>query len=707
MNEAVFDKRPEQQIGTGHRLPVIIQAEAAECGLACLAMVLCFHGLVTDLSSIRRRFSVSNHGTSLKSLIELGGRLHLSSRALSLESGEVPQLQLPCILHWDMNHFVVLKKVGARRILVHDPAIGARSLSWDEFNEHFTGVALELTPTADFEKREVRQKLRLRQFWSQITGLKRTLGIILLLSLVLQLFAVVSPLYMQTVVDDVILRSDKNLLLVLALGFGLLMLIQTATEALREFVILSASSRLNIQMAANLFRHLIRLPMDYFTKRHMGDIVSRFGSLENVRELLTTGLVAAIVDGVMALITLGAMFYYDSKLALIVIFFVVVYAALRIALYAPYRRLTEESIVAWAKHDSHFMESMRAIQTIKLFQRENDRQSQWQNLLAGGINRNIRVAKWDIGYGAANGVLFGLENIIVVYFAALSVMSSSLTVGMLFAFMSFKGRFVSSMEGLIGKYIELKMLGLHLDRLSDIAFTPAEDVDSLQPRLSSPDSYSVTAPNTIVGKIEARALAYQYGELDRPVFRDIHLSIEAGESVVIVGPSGCGKTSLIKCLMGLYQPSEGDVLVDGLPLAQQREFRSQIGSVMQDDQLMSGDIASNIGCFEAHIDLDRVMECAQLCKIHDEIMQLPMQYNTFVGDMGSGLSGGQQQRIMLARALYRNPRILFLDEATSHLDIANEREINESIGNLKITRIVVAHRPETIAQADKKIILEV
>jgi ATP-binding cassette subfamily B protein RaxB len=689
--------RPDQLLNFSgaRRLPVIHQTEAAECGLACLAMIASFHGYETDLAHLRQRIQVSSHGTNLKSLIDMAARLHLAGRALKLDSDSVGGLQLPCILHWDLNHFVVLKSVKSRKAVIHDPASGEKTLTKEEFDKHFTGIALELTPTSKFEVGDTRKRLGLQHFWSRISGLKRSLLQILLLSLLLQMFAIISPYYMQTVVDDVILRNDNNLLVVLALGFGLLLLIETGTHVLRQWVMLYLSSRLNIQMAANLFRHLIRLPLSYFSTRHMGDVVSRFGSLQNVRELLTTSLVSAVVDGVMAIITLTVMFFYSVKLTLLVLIVVVLYAVLRFALYRPLRLLTEEQIIAQSRHDSHFMESVRAIQTIKLFQRESERQAQWQNRLADTINHGIRITRWNIGYDAINRLLFGVENLLVIYFAATAVMGNIFSVGMLYAFTSYKNRFVGAMDTLIAKWIELKMLGLHLDRLSDMVFTETEEQEELLPSQSS--------AQPLRGKIEVRNLSFQYGETEGPAFRNLSFTIEPGETVAITGPSGCGKTTLLKCLMGLLQPTDGEILIDGRPLKQVLDYRRQIAGVMQDDQLLAGSIADNIACFDSQIDFERIALCAQLACIHEEIMRMPMQYNTLVGDMGSSLSGGQKQRIVLARALYRAPRILFMDEATSHLDVANESLVNNHIKALAITRVLVAHRPETVESAGRRI----
>lgn len=699
------NERPETLLdfGSAKRLPVIVQTEAAECGLTCLAMIVGFYGYKTNLTSLRQRFSISNHGANLKSLIDIAARLNLSARALRLDIHDLHQLQCPCILHWGMNHFVTLREVHKRKIVIHDPAIGEREIEPSELSKNFTGVALELTPTEDFQKGEDQKKLRLRHFGSRIVGLKRSLIQIFVFSLLLQLFIILAPFYMQIVVDDVTLHGDRNLLLALALGFGLLLLIQTGTNALREFVIIDLSNRLNIQMAANLFRHMIRLPIDYFSKRHIGDIVSRFGSLEYVRRQLTTGVITALVDGVMALITLFAMFVYSVKLAIIILLFVVLYGLFRVVFYRPVRLLTEESIISSAKQESNFMETVRAIQTIKLFQRENDRQSQWQNCLADAMNKNIRIARWNIGYESIKQLLFGLENIIVIYVAATAVMGNLMSVGMLFAFMSYKTRFVDAIDTLISQLIELKMLGLHLDRLADIAFTPVEEVDQHEMIAAISKNQEENKESSVKGKIEVRNLGYSYGEADLPIFQNLSFSIQPNETIAIVGPSGCGKTTLLKCLMGLLAPTEGAIYIDGKPLKTISHYRRQIAAVMQDDQLLSGTIMDNIACFSPQPDIEQVYSCAKMACIHEDILKMPMQYSSLVGDLGTSLSGGQKQRIVLARALYRQPSILFMDEATSHLDIENESRVNRNIQRMNITRVLVAHRTETIKSADRKI----
>ncbi|MET0357298.1 MAG: ATP-binding cassette domain-containing protein, partial [Cellvibrio sp.] len=394
------------------------------------------------------------------------------------------------------------------------------------------------------------------------------------------------------------------------------------------------------------------------------------------------------------------LFLYSAKLTWVVIGIVLCYALLRWLLYRPLHLLTEESIAARAKENSHFMESVRAIQTIKIFHRESDRQHYWQNYLAEAMNKDIRIARLNLGYQTAKGILFGVENILVIYLAADAVMGNIFSIGMLYAFISYKDRFMRAMDNLITQGIEFKMLGLHLNRLADIAFTPIDPIADINS--TTVTDYSINeAP--VAGNIRVQNLGFRYGENEAPAFSNVNFEIKAGETVAIVGPSGCGKTTLIKCLMGLLTPTEGEIFIDGKPLTKLPHYRLQIAAVMQDDQLMSGDISENIACFEQSMDLARVYQCAQLACIHEDILRMPMQYNTLVGDMGASLSGGQKQRVLLARALYRAPSILFMDEATSHLDTNNEAKVNHHIRELAMTRVIVAHRPETVASASRTI----
>ena len=683
---------------SGPRLPVILQTEAAECGLACLAMIASYHGYETDLVNLRRKFSVSLMGTTLRDVLTLAQRIGMMGRGLRLEPEQLKEIRIPCILHWDMNHFVVLKQASGRRIVIHDPASGVRSFSLEEAGRHFTGIALELSPTRTFERKSEASRIPLSAFWGRLTGLNRALGQALLLSAVLQTVTLASPFYMQLVVDDAILKGDSGLLGALALGFTLLLLINVGASWLRAQVLMFLGNALNFQMSANLFNHLVRLPLEWFEKRHIGDIVSRFGATVPIQNLFSQGLIGAIVDGGMAILTLVMILVYSPALSLVVLGVLVLYALLRLISYHFVRRLQEEVIEAGAKESTTFIETVRGIQSIKIFGRETDREALWQNRHADAINKGIRQSRLTIAFSSAHQLLYGLENVLVVYLGARAVMAGDMSVGMLYAFISYKEQFLDKVTNLIETAIQYRMLDLYVSRLSDIALTEKDVGHSRQNGLIE---------RTVQGEVELHGVSFRYADTEPEVLAGADLRVEAGEFVAITGPSGGGKTTLLKIMLGLFKPMEGKVLIDGIPLEHfgRHSFRSQIGVVMQDDQLLSGSIAENICFFDASLDLDWMRACAQVAGIDDEIMAMPMNYNTLIGDMGTTLSGGQRQRVLLARALYRRPRILFMDEGTSNLDLDKEREVNRALAQLKITRIVIAHRPETIRAADRIVVL--
>jgi ATP-binding cassette subfamily B protein RaxB len=680
-------------LGRRGTLPMIHQAEAAECGLACLAMVCGYHGHRIDLGTLRRRHPISLNGVTLRGLIQVASSLKFLCRPLRYEMEHLHELQLPAILHWDMSHFVVLKSVRRKGLVVHDPAVGERTYRLSDAAKHVTGVALELSPTDDFLQRDERARLPLSVFWSHLTGTGRTMVQVFLLSAVLQILVLAAPLYAQLTMDEVIARGDVDLLFVLALGFGLLMLIKTASTAIRSYILLLLQNVLHFHLGARLFRHLIRLPASFFEKRHIGDLLSRFSSLQPIRDLIAQGLIAAIIDGTMALITLAMIFFYSPLLALIAVSAFALYAVVRLALYRVIRQRTEATIQAQAQESSIFIENVRAIQSIKLFNRESERETQWLNRYNDVVSANVHLGKAKIGFGTVNDLIFGAESILTLYLAAKLALGNALTVGMIFAYLSYKQHFTDKAVQLVEKALDFRILGLHLERLSDIALTAVERGQY------EPIAYT----RQIDGRIELRNVYFQYAESEPFVLNNINLTIEPGEFVTIMGPSGGGKTTLMKIMLGLLQPTSGEILVDGIPLnaTGARVYREQVAAVMQEDQLLSGSIADNICFFEPDFDQSRMVNCAQLAGIHQEVMAMPMTYNSLVGDMGSSLSGGQKQRVLLARALYRQPRILFMDEGTAHLDPENERYVNESLRRLRITRINVAHRPDISAGADR------
>lgn len=681
------------------KTPVVLQAERSECALACMAMVLGYHGHRIDLNTLRGRHPVSRHGITLKGLVMLAGRLALAARPLRLEPVDLDKLVLPAVLHWDMDHFVVLVRVTRRHLVIHNPAVGRQEVPRKEAGRHFTGIALELLPAASFSPRDDRRRLRLDQLWPGGAGLAAGLAQLLVLSLLLQGFALALPFYTQLVLDDVLVSHDIELLRVLAAGFLLLVLFRQLTELLRAHVVLYLSNRVSFQFASSLCRHLLHLPLDYFSRRHIGDIVSRFGSLHQVRDFLCSGLVEIVIDGVMVAGALALMFWYDSLLTAIALAAVCVYGVIRLASYSRFHVRNEEWINDRAAENSLFMENVHAIQGIKLAGREPQRLAAWQNRYATSINSGIRVQKLGINVQFAQGLLTGAENVLLLFVGSHAVIAGGLSVGMLMAFLSFKDHFYRSVFALLDKLFEFRLLDLHLGRLADIAFTTAEP----EPLPCLPAGKQSYGPRLVLENI-----GFRYDD-DAPwLFRHLSLALGEREIIAIVGPTGCGKSTLLKIVAGLALPGEGRMLLDGSPVGRTglAGYRQCVAGVMQNDSLLSGSILENITFFDAVPDPARVREVARLAGIEAEIDGMPMQFNTMAGGMGSALSGGQVQRLLLARALYQQPGLLVLDEATSHLDLAAENRVNGSLRQLGIPCLVAAHRPETVLRADRIFRLE-
>ena len=675
-------------------LPMIQQTELAECGLACLAMVAGYYGREVDLNVLRQRFDTSLKGETLAGVMQVAERLDFNTRPLRVKLERLKSLLTPAILHWDLNHFVVLKKADEKKVVIHNPACGVRTYSWDEVSLHFTGIALELTPSQQFQPLKEKIKPTIGMFFEKIPGIRSGIAQLTALSLLLLLFSVASPFYMQLVLDRAIGKGDLSMLVQLTLGFFLVSLINIVISLLRSRLVLAFTNRLNFQMSVNVLRHLLYLPLTWFEKRHIGDVISRFSSTGKIRQLLTDSLIAALIDGLMAVISLGLMLCYSAWLTALVVGFTVIYAAARLLVFPKLRAMSEESMEAEAKCSSNLMETVRGIQSIKIFSREQDRRSLWQKRFMDLIDTSNRYALFSANYGALFSVVQTVEGMLITFLGALLVLRGGFTVGMLMAFLSYQSQFSGKAAALLGGLIEFKMLDLHLTRLGDIVVNPVE-----QNMEGSP-----SAPTAVgAGAIELQGLSFRYGEREPWIFQDLNLKIGPGEALAVTGPSGCGKTTLVKLMLGLLEPTQGTILIDGVDYRELglKNYRQQIAAVMQDDTLFSGSISDNITFFDPQGDQARVEQSAELAAVHRDITAMSMGYNSLVGDMGTFLSGGQKQRILLARALYRQPRILFLDEATSHLDVPLEKLISVEIKKLSITRVIIAHRPQSLLSADR------
>jgi ATP-binding cassette subfamily B protein RaxB len=655
------------------------------------------YGYRVDLPALRQSYNLSLRGTTLHDLIRIASGMGLATRALRADLKNLRDLRLPCILHWDHNHFVVLIGVRGRSIVIHDPAVGRRNVPMQEVNKRFTGVVLEGWPTESFERKTERARIRIWDLLRRTDRFGAVTAQVLTMSLVLEVIGLAIPIGFQLVLDDVVVSDDRDLLTLVVLGLGLVLASRAVIDFVRSWAIMVAGSSLTLQWKLSLFRHLLLLPLSFFERRHAGDVASRFASIDRIQQTLSTASISPVVDGVMAFVLVAMMWLYDPWLACLAIITTIVYALMRCLAYRLYRRANEEAVVYAASESSHFFESLRGMASIKALAIGDRRQGIWNNYLVDRVGSELRVGKIDLIFTTCSTFLFGLDRIVVIFFGARAVMGGILTAGMLVAFLAYKDQFSQRVGKFLDTIVRLGTLTVHGERIADIALAEAEQSDTTHAgRLAA----TVISPKA---GLSARGISFRYSDYEPRVVADFDLDIAPGECVAIAGPSGAGKTTLLKILAGLLRPTAGTVLIDHVPLQAigLEAYRAQIGCVLQDDRLFAGSIAENIAGFNPSPDPERIHQVARFAAIHEEIIRMPMGYETLVGDMGSSLSGGQMQRVVLARTLYRGPRILLLDEATSHLDEENERAINQAIRRLPISRVLVAHRRSTLDMADR------
>ncbi|EHT4153919.1 peptidase domain-containing ABC transporter [Escherichia coli] len=677
------------------RVPVIHQTETAECGLACLAMICGHFGKNIDLIYLRRKFNLSARGATLAGINGIAEQLGMATRALSLELDELRVLKTPCILHWDFSHFVVLVSVKRNRYVLHDPARGIRYISREEMSRYFTGVALEVWPRSEFQSETLQTRISLRSLINSIYGIKRTLAKIFCLSVVIEAINLLMPVGTQLVMDHAIPAGDRGLLTLISAALMFFILLKAATSTLRAWSSLVMSTLINVQWQSGLFDHLLRLPLAFFERRKLGDIQSRFDSLDTLRATFTTSVIGFIMDSIMVVGVFVMMLLYGGYLTWIVLCFTTIYIFIRLVTYGNYRQISEECLVREARAASYFMETLYGIATVKIQGMVGIRGAHWLNMKIDAINSGIKLTRMDLLFGGINTFVTACDQVVILWLGAGLVIDNQMTIGMFVAFSSFRGQFSERVASLTSFLLQLRIMSLHNERIADIALHEKEE--------KKPEIEIVAHMGPI--SLETNGLSYRYDSQSAPIFSALSLSVAPGESVAITGASGVGKTTLMKVLCGLFEPDSGRVLINGIDIRQIgiNNYHRMIACVMQDDRLFSGSIRENICGFAEEMDEEWMVECARASHIHDVIMNMPMGYETLIGELGEGLSGGQKQRIFIARALYRKPGILFMDEATSALDSESEHFVNVAIKNMNITRVIIAHRETTLRTVDRVI----
>lgn len=674
------------------RLPVIRQASIAECGLACIAMVAAYFGKGEDLASLRRRFGTSSSGATLASLVHVGRRLHLSGRPVRCRLAELKHLKKPCILHWGFDHFVVLRKVTGAHVMVHDPAAGALRVPFAEADAKFTGVALELEPTENFTQGKAPRRLRLADLIIVNAGFAGSISTALVLAVVSELLLLATPFYLQTVIDQVLMRGDQLLLNALVLGFAMLTIFQLGASALRQLTFQMLSQSTAFSLSSRVLRHLLHLPVSWFRMSRTGDIQQRMQSLARIQSFVTQSAPALVIDCIFLIIVVTLMIAYAPTLAFIVAATAGLYVLWRIAVFPTMLEQTSKLVRAEAASQSHLLESLRNIQSIKMCAGEAQRTVDWQNLFVRRINTQIRAGNLGIGDSTIHQALFQGLHIGIVFLLAKQVQRGEMSVGAISAFVAYTGMFVTRAGGIINRVFEYRLLRVPLDRLSDIVFNEAELYDQ-----------RIDDRASMAGNLQVSGVTFAYRGAGSPVLDGMSFEVACGELVAIHGRSGCGKSTLLRLLAGIEEPTSGMICYDGKPSAEwpRTVLRHGIATVLCDDSLVSGSIGENIALFDPARDERRMRHAAELAAVDHAIDILPMRYETPIGDLGSALSTGQVQRLLLARALYRRPSLLLLDEFTSGLDADTERRVLRSILRLSATRIVVTHSEAVLRAADR------
>lgn len=677
-----------------NRVPVVLQHERTECGLACLAMVAAHFGKSISLERLRQGAQLSGHGATFQELVKIADSLQLISRPVRLSLRETPNLKLPAVLHWRMNHFVLLTAVGRSDWTIHDPAIGKRTIQFAEMDESFTGVALEFTKTNDFSPGAYSSDFGILRIAGSFQNLFRFLGLMLCLLFVSQLLALVPAIATQILIDEVVMGQDRMWLFRGLAGLALIMTATLLLDALRGWISLYVGTRLTTDSTISILNHLLRLPVEFVKRRHLGDLMSKLDSLTPIREAIATHSVNAFVQFVVLVTTLVIMTLYSPWLTLVSALGLALTLGVTVALLPVSRRLGRQLLIHHrALQSSSLVETLRGYETVRSLGLSAIRRQHWQSHFLSATQVNIKQGKIAIGRGTGLGAISMGEQLMFLAVAISGILDKEITLGVVFAFMGLRSRLAGAAIALTDLIQTFSLLRVHTDRLLDIV--QAAPV---------PESPSGAIRSNVEGDFRANGLSFSYGD-NQVVIRDFSCSIKAGANAVIVGPSGCGKTTLLRILAGHLEPNDGCVAIDGFErsLWDRHSMTAQSAFVLQNDQMFQGTITENISAFSMAPDMARVRTAAIQAECWLDIQNLPLRTETLIGDSGAGLSDGQIQRLTLARALYRRPRILFLDEATSHLDVTTERKVLGNIAALNITIISVAHRPDAIALADQVI----
>jgi ATP-binding cassette, subfamily B, bacterial CvaB/MchF/RaxB len=678
------------------KTPVVLQSEAMECGLASLCMVMATFGRNLDLTILRERYPASMRGVSIARLGEIAEQEGFLLTAYQAQADQMAELKLPGVLHWKGNHFVVLTEYKAgKSVTLHDPAIGLRKLTWEDFVEGFSGACCELEPLATMKKEVKKQRL------SVFTLLKKTHGYGAMLlkmgvvALLLEILLMVSPMFLQTVVDEVIPVGDDKLLWSLAIGFAGVAIFKAAVNLVHGWLGMALTGMLAMVMKVMTFRHLLRLPLTWFEKRGVGTVTARFGSLHRMREVLSDNVLLALVDSLVAIVMVAVLLLYEWRLALITFVVAALSFTATYFLFKRYQLAASEGVLADAEENRVLVETVGAIPAVKMFGQELRQLQNYRMRVVESTNRMLGMLRVKTWHSSVQMLLSAVGDVVIVASASLLVLQGSLSLGVMFGFYAYKQILADKVTALANAYFNFRLLSVYSDAVADVLLSPEEETASKKLNVGAQPA------------LHFENVCFTYDEADHPTLDNFCLTVKPGEVVAVTGPSGGGKSTLVKLLTGSLKPSRGSIRLDneelvGVPPASVREH---LGVVLQQDHLLTGTLLENITMFESNPDMERVHQAVKDAAFQEVVDSIPTGLNTFILGHAPTLSGGQKQRLTLARAFYKNAAVLVLDEATSALDVEREIHVCDAIRRKGMTTLMVAHRQETLARCDRVVVV--
>jgi ATP-binding cassette subfamily B protein len=668
----------------------------ADCGAACLAMVLAYHGRQVPLDELRQMTGTNRDGVDALAVTHAAQRYGLTATGVAADLDDLEDLPPATILHWEFTHFVVFERLRRNGVQVMDPAMGRRRLSMEVFRRSYTGVAITFEPGEDFQA----SKLNAKGTWRYLRPLlsqSRRLTRVLVGSVLLRLLALALPLLTGLLVDQIIPRNDWHLLLVTGVTMGAVVGYFFLVTLLRSHLLLQLRTHLDVRLTTAFVEHLVDLPYAFFLGRSAGDLMMRLQSNTIVREFLTTGTISALIDGSLGSLYLVLLFMLSPPLAALVLVLGLLQVTVLLLARRRNQHLMSESLQVEAKSQSYTYELLAGIETLKAAGAERRAAEHWERLFIDQVNVALRRGRLQASVETATGTLQLGSPLAILVYGAVQVLNGSISLGTMLAAAALAVGFLEPLATLIETGLRLQLLRSYMERISDVLDAPREQ-----------EGQQVATAHRLSGRVTAEGVSFAYGPLAPAVVKDVSLDVQPGQQLGVVGRTGSGKSTLARLLLGMYPPTSGRILFDENDLAglELKSLRSQIGIVTQRPYLFGATIRQNIALSDPEMPHEMVVDAAKLACIHDEIIAMPMGYETPLVDGGASLSGGQQQRIALARAVANRPTILLLDEATSDLDSVTERMVHHNLNTLGCTRIVIAHRLSTIADADLILLME-